>query len=126
MATFDKQAFATYLNKHISTKQFGEGKCAQHVRLALAVAGLKPITWPVPAKDWGGTLRALGFTAVTDAKYTPKIGDIVVIQATSKDKYGHIAGYDGKQWVSDFIQRDLWPGPHYREEKPDYALFRHP
>jgi hypothetical protein len=87
---------------------------------------LKPITWPIPAKDWGGTLLALGFVTVVDTKYKPQLGDVVVIQGTSQDKDGHIAGYDGKHWVSDFIQREIWPGPNYRKEKPAYAIYRYP
>jgi hypothetical protein len=40
-------------------------------------------------------------------------------------KYGHIAGYDGAQWVSDFVQRDMWRGP-YRNDSLAYQLFRYP
>ena len=42
MATFDRQRFASYLRDNVSPAQFGEGKCALHVRLALAAAGLVP------------------------------------------------------------------------------------
>jgi hypothetical protein len=37
---------------------------------------------------------------------------------------GHIAGYDGKSWVSDFVQADFWPGQAYRKEKPSYVVYR--
>ncbi len=124
MSGFDKQKFADYLDEHVSPKRFGEGRCAHFVRVALAAGGLKPITWPVPAKDWGPTLVALGFTVTPAAGYTPALGDVVVIQGTSDSEAGHIAGYDGKYWVSDFVQNDLWPGPAYRKEKPSYALYR--
>jgi hypothetical protein len=128
VATYDKQAFARYLNAHVSSKQFGEGACAKHVREALAAGGLKPITWPVPARDWGGTLLALGFVAVPATGYTPQLGDIVVIQApphaTGKSTNGHIAGFDGAHWVSDFVQRTLYPGPEYRSGTPSYVYYR--
>ena len=29
---------------------------------------------------------------------------IAVIQATSKSSHGHIQGYDGTRWISDFVQ----------------------
>ncbi len=61
MAAFDRQRFASYLRDNVSPAQFGEGKCALHVRLALAAAGLVPESHPVSAKDWGPTLEALGF-----------------------------------------------------------------
>jgi len=33
--------------------------------------------------------------------------------------------YDGQQWISDFVQRSMYPGPGYRELHPHYELFRH-
>jgi type VI secretion system secreted protein VgrG len=110
--------------KNVSAKQFGEGLCAKHVRLALAAGGLKPITWPEPAKDWGPTLLSLGFTQVSDADYTPLLGDIIVIQPPKGNASGHMEGYDGTNWVSDFVQREMWPGPSYRAEKPAYTIYR--
>ncbi len=80
------------------------------------------------------TLEALGFrgtvpishattTAVTE--YVPEKGDVAVIQPYSGgDPNGHIAMYDGTQWVSDFAQRDLWGGPGYRKHKPDCVIYR--
>jgi type VI secretion system secreted protein VgrG len=125
MIKFDTKKFAIYLVQHKSAKQFGEGRCAHYVRLALAAAGLKPVTWPQSAKYWGGTLLALGFTTVNQVGYIPETGDIVVIQPPAGDTNGHIAGYDGKNWVSDFVQREMWPGPAYRAQKPAYVIFRY-
>jgi type VI secretion system secreted protein VgrG len=125
MAAFDKQKFVAYLDANVSSKQFGEHACAHFVRVALAAGGLKPITWPVPAKDWGGTLLALGFTAVLPQNYQPQLGDVVVIQPPKADDAGHIAGYDGAHWVSDFVQREMYPGPSYRAKKPAFVVYRY-
>jgi type VI protein secretion system component Hcp len=38
---------------------------------------------------------------------------------------GHVAGYDGKNWISDFVQNDFWAGPAYRKERPHYAVYRY-
>jgi hypothetical protein len=38
---------------------------------------------------------------------------------------GHVAAYNGKYWISDFIQTDFWAGPDYRTEKPHYAVYRY-
>ena len=128
MPNFDKQKFAAYLVQNISAKQFGEGACAAHVRKALGAAGLKPVTWPVPAKDWGGTLLALGFTQVSATAYTPQLGDVIVIQPPKSEpkdrRYGHIEGYDGKNWVSDFVQKDMWPSRAYKADAPAYVIYR--
>jgi hypothetical protein len=127
MANFDKQKFVDDLRTHVSKNPFGEGLCAKHVRLALASAGLKPSTWPGAAKDWGPTLQGLHFIALP-GNMCPvvKLGDIAVIEATSKDAYGHIEAFDGTNWISDFVQREFWPGPSFRVEKPQFAIYRWP
>ena len=97
---------------------------AKSTIMASSLGGLKPITWPEPAKDWGPTLLSLGFTQVSDADYTPLLGDIIVIQPPKGNASGHMEGYDGTNWVSDFVQREMWPGPSYRAEKPAYTIYR--
>ena len=32
--------------------------------------------------------------------------------------------HDGKQWVSDFKQRDLYGGPGYRNNNASYSVYR--
>jgi hypothetical protein len=56
--------------------------------------------------------------------YVPQLGDIAVIQRTSNGPHGHIEGYDGANWISDFVQREFWPGPKYRAEKPRFEIYR--
>jgi hypothetical protein len=43
------------------------------------------------------------------ASYHPEVGDVIVIQDVKGHPNGHIELYDGKNWVSDFIQQDMWP-----------------
>ena len=141
MPSFDKTEFGRDLTANVSAATFGVGMCAKYVRHALAAAGLSPATWPVSAKDWGPTLLAMGFreharngylavngqfNACSIEPYVPALGDIVVMQATSTSEHGHMAGYNGTAWVSDFVQRDMWPGPSYRKEKPAHAMYRWP
>lgn len=123
---FDKKAFAKYLVDNKSAKEFGEGACAKHVRLALFAAGRKLNNWPVQAKDWGPSLLALGFVPVATAGYVAETGDIAVIQPPSSGvQAGHMQGYDGTNWVSDFVQDAFWPGPAYRKDKPAYVIYRY-
>ncbi len=129
MAGFDKQRFVTFLRENVSPQQFGEGKCAKFVRLALADAGLVPKEHPVSAKDWGPTLESLGFVALAAGDTEYQLGDVAVIQRVSDSEHGHIQGYDSaaRQWISDFVQRrDFWPGPTFRKEKPAFVVYRRP
>jgi hypothetical protein len=132
MPSFDKAEFGRYVTKNVSAATFGIGSCAEFVRHALAAAGLAPATHPRSAMGFreharNGYLAVNGqFNAGSNEPYVPALGDIVVMQGTSGSEHGHMAGYNGTAWVSDFVQRDLWPGPSYRKEKPAYAIFRWP
>ena len=139
MPTFDKKKFAKFLTDNVSPAPFGVGMCARYVRHALAAAGVSPATWPVAAKDWGPSLTNIGFkefakdgylavggafNACGTEPFVPALGDVVVMQGTSTSTHGHMAGHTGTAWVSDFVQRELWPGPGYRKEKPAYVVYR--
>ena len=120
---FNKNTFVTKLNE-IKLPPFGQGICAKHVRIALEAAGVNSAGHPVSAKDYGPFLKTVGFAVVTETPYVPQTADIAVIQGTSKSVHGHIAGYDGTHWVSDFVQKELYPGPSYRDEKPKIEIYR--
>ena len=120
---FDRSKFVGTLNS-TALPPFGQGICAKHVRIALEAAGVNSAGHPVSAKDYGGFLKTVGFARVSETPYVPQTGDIAVIQGTSKSVHGHIAGYDGTQWISDFVQRELYPGPSYRAEKPAIEIYR--
>ena len=51
--------------------------------------------------------------------------DVAVIQNIVGHDSGHVCIYDGQQWISDFVQRTLYPGQAYRNIQPHYELFRH-
>jgi hypothetical protein len=125
---FDTDKFAAHLKNH--AKRHGEklGDCAKWVRKALEAAGADTTGHPVPAKLYGPTLMRIGFHEITvenPETYTFLRGDVVVIQPTKHgNSAGHIAGYDGTEWVSDFRQRGFWPGSEYKKEKPHYAVYR--
>jgi hypothetical protein len=118
------------------------GKCATKVREAIEAGGIILNDHGVPAKGFGPSLEKAGFEKSFENNdkdrnyppdgYTPQKGDVVVIQKTSTSPDGHMAMFDGKQWVSDFVQEDregnpdgFWPGPKYRDEEPDYVIYRH-
>lgn len=102
-----------YLNANVQPKSIG--KCAAHVRKAIEAGGLSTEGRPVAAYMYKDFLPKIGFNEI--AEVTGKIkqrewtdknakpGDIAVM---SYGKYGHICMYNGKQWVSDFVQNNMW------------------
>lgn len=118
--------FATHLRSKAVDKS--RGKCVLYVRLALRAGGANLGKHPEHAKDYGPVLRRIGYSEIAvenPATYKFMKGDIVVIQPyTGGSKSGHIAAFDGTQWISDFVQRDFWSGPQYRKHKPTHAFYR--
>jgi hypothetical protein len=122
---FDKQKFVEHLRAN-ALPGFGAGKCAKYVREALVAGGLNTAGNPLSAKDYGPFLIRLGFRSVATAMpYAPQIGDVVVMPANSASIHGHIAGYDGRNWISDFVQTDMFGGPSYRRAAV-FEIFRYP
>jgi len=124
MAKFDKQKFAGALRKN-ALPPFGKARCAHYVNMAINAAGVQ-VCGVQNAKDWGPPLVCAGFVAVPAAGWQASIGDIAVIQATTHSKSGHMEGFDGKNWISDFVQREFWPGPSFRTETPSFVVYRWP
>jgi len=107
---------------------FGIQKCAQYTREAIEAGGVI-VANTRSAKDYGPYLWNAGFVPVTTPTPVPtevlRRGDVVVIEGFPEHPHGHMAIYDGENWVSDFVQRELYPGPRYRNSKPRYQIFRH-
>lgn len=122
----DLEKFCTHLRKDAGTHSVGS--CAKWVRAALEAGGANTMGHPGLAKDWGPTLIRLGFQAIKVAKPEAFLflkGDIMVMQPyDGGHPAGHIAGFDGQSWISDFVQRDFWAGPGYRTQRPSYVVYR--
>ncbi|CAA0232380.1 glycoside hydrolase family 104 protein [Tenacibaculum maritimum] len=116
------------LNKRAGANDTAVGYCAKYVRWALENGGMK--TWgateieqrPNYACNYGPFLLHKGFIEVSNGDY--KKGDIVVIESFSGHKAVHIQMYNGKNWVSDFIQNYFYPGRDYRKAEPNYKTYR--
>lgn len=121
----DINLFAKYLRKNAAAAS--QAKCARYVRLALEAAGANTAGHQATAIAYGPLLVRNGFRIVEPPNRTllPRKGDVAIIQPTRNgNPAGHIQGFDGTNWISDFIQRDFWPGPAYRSEKPKYEIYR--
>lgn len=89
------------------------GSCARYVRTALEKAGYEePPGRPLSAYQYEttGFINKYGFNKVDAGNpltFKPKPGDISITKAFNNHKHGHIAIYDGKNWVSDFKQNSI-------------------
>lgn len=115
----DISKFTDFLQSVSSTSS--SQKCAKSIRLALESAGARFQSHPVAAADWGNTLMKIGYREINPKFDAPKEGDIYIIDRTGKHVYGHIAGFNGKQWVSDFKQRSY---DVYNEKGLTYKYYR--
>lgn len=94
--------------------------CAWFVMRAMNAGGC-PIGI-LPAFAYKNVLPKYGFIEIN--KDSPiKKGDIIVFPAIKNHIYGHIAMWTGKQWVSDFKQKSMFPA--YKYKYTNYKIFRY-
>ena len=124
----DTEKFARHLRAATGESESSKGKCGIAMRQALQAAGAKG-PFPGTGKEYGPTLLRLGFHEITvDNPDTFNFlrGDVMVMQPhKGGNQAGHVAGYDGSRWISDFLQRDFWAGPIYRIERSKYVVYRY-
>ncbi|MBM1021652.1 MULTISPECIES: hypothetical protein [unclassified Enterobacter] len=137
---WDKNRSIGYVNSHAEPRSLG--KCAGYVRRATEAGGVH-IRIPPPrignsasACDYGPSFVEVGFKVVytysgngsVDTAIIPgqQAGDVVVIQPIDGHPHGHIAIFNGTNWVSDFVQlRGFYPGQLYRNTKPAFVMYRY-
>lgn len=128
-------AGVSYLDQHAGT--VSQGLCGHAMNNALRAEGLH---WTNVnyAKDFGPKLLSFGFQPVDLSTYTPQIGDIAVIQPYqgSGTIAGHVDMWDGKNWVSDYVQSNIpvtnavgsyfspLPGHNWINANPSYQIYR--
>ena len=98
------------------------GYCARYVRKGLQAAGYK-FTSQAYAYQYAttGEMNRMGFVQINGGSQW-QIGDIIIMdKLLPKRKYGHIAIWDGKNWVSDAVQSSFTP---YSTSRPPYQLYR--
>ena len=96
---------ATYATSNAASTS--RGRCAEYVRKALQAAGYK-FTPLGSAYMYNDLLGTIGFTRVpNNGQYM--IGDVIVYGRTGGHPHGHIQIYNGRNWVSDWVQRSIMP-----------------
>ena len=114
------EAAARYATEHAEKKSVG--MCALYVRKAIMTGGI-PIYMGGDAWCYKYTLPILNFHQV-GKKSEREVGDIVVFQPIGGRRFGHIAIWNGSQWVSDFKQRNLIVHSDYLNDGCEYAIYR--
>lgn len=115
---WNKKAAVDYVQLHAQGKS--THYCARFVCSAVRAGGIGLTC--ANAKDMGYHLINAGFYV---AHGPLQAGDIAVIQNTLHHEYGHVCMFDGHQWISDFRQHTMYPGPEYRKLQPSYIIYRH-
>jgi len=120
---FDIDAAVSHLNKKAHPKSIH--RCALYVREAIDAGGLLGLSGDAEAYYNTDRLVQKGFTMIGTNKETItfKKGDIVAFKEQIGHKWGHIAMYNGSQWVSDFKQNGFFVSTTYKAKK-EYKIFR--
>ena len=99
--------------------------CAWYTMRALQAGGCPAII--LPAQWYSYYMPLLQFEEVPQEGYVPQKGDVVVFERPKwrswkriSHWWGHIAMYNGEQWISDFKQKQMNP---YKKPVP-YRLYR--
>lgn len=113
MATWNVNAALSALNSNARRKS--SGYCARYVRTAIEAGGVSTAGRPGSAYLYTSYLPKIGFGFVTrifgreaQAQWSASSaqpGDIAVM---SHGKHGHICMWNGRQWISDFFQNNMW------------------
>ena len=108
-----------FITNHAETKS--RCCCAGYVMRGMLHGGC-PIGL-LPAYAYSKTLPQMGFEEISVKGYEPVKGDISVVPANISHPFGHIAVYNGEQWVSDFKQNHILPSKAYKANGK-YQIFR--
>jgi hypothetical protein len=106
------QGATSYARSHALARS--NAQCALYVRLAIGNGGgVQAFRYGRGhAYQLGPALTSAGFVQVYSGTYSAssenlaglRAGDVVVFQPVGGHPYGHVALFDGQQWISDFRQ----------------------
>ena len=121
---FDAEKAATHLTEHGLDHSIHW--CAWYTMRALQAGGCPAII--LPAQWYRYYMPLVQFEEIPEKGYIPKKGDVVVFERPAgrdwkkiSEWWGHVAMYNGEQWISDYKQGDKSP---YRKKVP-YRLYRY-
>lgn len=109
--TYDAEKAVNYVTEHAARRS--QGLCARYVRMALEAGGCNTWGHPLTADAYNDFMESLDFTRIEKKNYYPKKGDVVVFASVKGHPFGHIAMWNGRQWVSDFRQKGIFVAEAY-------------
>ena len=118
--SWDPKMAAESVTQNAESKS--QGMCALYVRNAIMAGGI-PLYVGGDAWSYKYILPALNFKMLKNSENL-KPGDIVVFQPIGNRKYGHIAMWNGKQWISDFKQKSIIVHSDYLNSNCVYNIYR--
>ena len=103
---FSAEKAANYATTNAESKS--RNMCALYIACALNAGGQPvPLLRGCDYKWYFDLFLHNQFKDISVEQYNPQIGDIVVFPKVPGHPYGHIAMWNGEQWVSDFKQRNI-------------------
>lgn len=121
---FDAEKATNHLTEH--GLDHSKHWCAWYTMRALQAGGCPAII--LPAQWYRYYMPLVQFEEIPEKGYIPKKGDVVVFERPAgrdwkkiSEWWGHVAMYNGEQWISDYKQGDKSP---YRKKVP-YRLYRY-
>lgn len=116
--TFDAEKATKHLTENALSRS--HTCCAWFVMRAMQAGGCPAIILPAWAYKY--YLPLVQFKEIPKENYVAQKGDIVVFPSEKGHFWGHIAMYNGKQWISDFKQKGIFVAKAYY--KSDYRYYR--
>src|SRR5882724_9793590 len=102
---WDTQKSISYLQQNASGRK-STRDCATFVRKAIEAGGVR-LHLHQSAKEYKASLALAGFLSLGSAGGQHLPGDVIIIDPSSRHEDGHMAMYDGANWISDFVQKNM-------------------
>ena len=120
----DVQKALDHINR--AAGRSSQGRCARFVNDAIVAGGARNYGRG-NAYQTGASMTAAGFHDVTGGARSPRDivpepGDVVVFDRRSGHPYGHVAMWNGTEWVSDFHQKSIIVNSAY--ESGGFRVYR--
>jgi hypothetical protein len=81
------------------------------------------------AENFDNTLRNAQFVPLGMLPGDLLPGDVIHIQPFTSEPHGHVAMWDGTEWISDYRQgggpAGFYPNGRYRRVRPPYQIWRY-
>ena len=124
MAIDELNSKSKTIEEYKNLKKNEQGYCARAVYNALKAGGYD--VKKMNANDYKSYLNNHNqFNKINETNYKPRKGDISVMDPyPGGSQQGHIAMYNGKDWVSQFKQKDIYANRDYRKYNPENVIFR--